>query len=296
MDFAKFTYIPIGEYQIQIWGLLVALGMLAALLFTLREAKKKKMNGDNFVDLFIIIFITGMLGAKLLHVLEFWPNYAGKLSEPVQVSEVETSKLMMLIGEGGFVLFGGIMLAALGVYLFTKFKKLSFWKVADAITPGIAIGLTIGRIGAYFMGDHIGSKTSFFLGSYYNGDLRHEPSLYLAISAFLMFITLILIAPFVRKKEGALAYLMIVWYSVVRFLLDFTRAADIDMISDPRYFGLTLSQIVCIVLFAIFTPLLVKKMKCKATVKKVIAAKPTKSAPKAPRKKTAKSTKSKSKK
>lgn len=293
MDFAKFTNISIGEYQIQIWGLLVALGMLAALLFTLREAKKRKMNGDNFVDLFIIIFITGMLGAKLLHVLEFWPNYAEKLSGPVQVSEAETSKFMMLIGEGGFVLFGGIFLAVLGVYLFTKIKKLSFWKVADAMTPGIAIGLTIGRIGAYLMGDHIGSKTSFFLGSYYNGDLRHEPSLYLAISAFLMFIALILIAPFIRKKEGALAYLMIIWYSVTRFLLDFTRAADIDMISDPRYFGLTLSQIVCIILFAIFTPLLVRKMKCKATVKKVVA---TKSTPKAPRKKTAKSTKSKSKK
>jgi len=294
MEFAKYTNILVGGYKIQIWGLLVALGMLAALLFTLREAKKKKMNSDNFVDIFIIVFISGMLGAKLLHVLEFWPNYVEKFNAPVQTSEVGTSKLMLLIGEGGFVLFGGVLLAAFGVYLFTKFKKLSFWKVADAMTPGIAIGLAIGRIGSYLMGDHIGSKTNFFLGSYYNGDLRHEPSLYLAISAFLMFIMLILVAPFIRKKEGALAYLMIVWYSIARFFLDFMRAADIDVISDPRYFGLTLSQIVCVVLFVIFTPLLIQKFRHKANTGKSIKKAQKSITPKTARKKTARSTKKKS--
>ncbi|MBU1445836.1 prolipoprotein diacylglyceryl transferase [Patescibacteria group bacterium] len=265
MEFAKITSLSIGPVNIQVWGLLVALGMLAALLLTLHEAKNKKLHADNFVDLFIIIFISGMLGAKLLHILEFWPNYVDKLYGPIQVSEAETSKFMILIGEGGFVLFGGVIFAALGVYIFTKLKKLSFWKTVDTMAPGIALGLAIGRIGAYLMGDHIGSRTTFFLGSYYNGDLRHEPSLYLSINAFIMFIALMLIAPFVRKKEGVLAYLMIVWYSVARFVLDFTRAADIDTISisDPRYFGLTLSQIACLLLFVIFTPLLVKKLKCK---------------------------------
>ena len=69
MQFTKIQIIKIGPLPIQTWGLLLAIGMLLALLFTLHEAKVKKMHSDDFVDLFIVIFIAGLLGAKLFHVL-----------------------------------------------------------------------------------------------------------------------------------------------------------------------------------------------------------------------------------
>ena len=250
MSFTKLSVISIGPVNIQVWGLLVALGMLAGLLFTLHEAKKKKMKTDNFIDLFILIFVSSIIGSRLFYVVQYWDNYKNNLMSVFSVNE------------GGLVFLGGVIFAILAILLYVKIKKLSFWKICDTIVPGFALGIGIGRIGCYFIGDHIGSRTDFFLGSYYNGDLRHEPSLYLSINGFVLFIVLLLLLPFFRNKERDLTYFFIAWYSLSRFLLDFTRAADIEGLSDTRYWNLTASQWLCLVAFLIFMPLTVNKFTC----------------------------------
>lgn len=247
MMFSKITTIGIGPVNIQIWGLLVALGMLLGLLLTLREAKKKKMNSENFIDVFIIIFLAAIIGARLLYVAQYWEMFSEDLSSIIKLNH------------GGLVFIGGFFLASLAVFAYTKIKKLSFWKVTDTIAPGLALAIAVGRIGDYLIGNHIGSRTTFPLGSYHQGDLRHEPSLYLAINALILFLFLFLVKPFI-KKEGLMSYIFIVWYSVARFVLDFTRASDLDALSDPRYYFLTLTQWVCIILFVVFVPLLSLKI------------------------------------
>lgn len=247
MMFSKVTAIPIGPVNIQIWGLLVALGMLLALLLTLKEAKRKKMNSEHFIDIFIIVFVTAIIGSRLLYMAQYWEMFSDDL------------KSVFYLNHGGLVFIGGFLLSVLAIFVYTKLKKLSFWKVIDVIAPGLALAIAIGRVGDYLIGSHVGSLTSFPLGSYYEGDLRHEPSLYLAINAFILFLFLILVKPFVRK-EGLMSYLFIVWYAVARFIIDFTRNSDIDMLADPRYAGLTLTQWVCIGLFIIFVPLLSLKI------------------------------------
>ncbi|MBD3156365.1 hypothetical protein GF369_00910, partial [Candidatus Peregrinibacteria bacterium] len=114
-------------------------------------------------------------------------------------------------------------------------------------------------VGDYLIGSHIGSRTTFPLGSYYENDLRHEPALYLAINAFVLFLFLLLVKPFI-KKEGLMSYIFVVWYAIARFLIDFTRNSDIDMLAEPRYAHLTLTQWACIGLFVIFVPLLSLKI------------------------------------
>jgi phosphatidylglycerol:prolipoprotein diacylglycerol transferase len=247
MTFEKLTVIPIGPVQIQVWGLLVAIGMLTALLFTLKEAKRKKMKSEPFIDIFIISFVASIVGSRILYVILFWESYKDNFWK------------VFYINEGGLVFLGGVLLVILSIFLYTRLKKMRFWQVADAIAPGFALGIGIGRIGCYLIGDHIGSRTNFFLGSYYNGDLRHEPALYLSINGFVLFLFLFLLRPFV-KTEGVMTYIFIVWYSVSRFLLDFTRAADIQGLSDPRYYGLTISQWMSLVLVVVFVPLLVHKL------------------------------------
>src|SRR4030042_6951763 len=97
MPFTKLTVISIGPVNIQIWGLLVALGMLAGLLFTLHEAKKKKMKTDNFIDLFILIFISSIVGSRLFYVIQYWDNYKDNLMSVFSVNE------------GGLVILGGVL-------------------------------------------------------------------------------------------------------------------------------------------------------------------------------------------
>jgi phosphatidylglycerol---prolipoprotein diacylglyceryl transferase len=247
MMFSKYTTIGLGPINIQIWGLLVALGMLLALIMTLKAAKRKKLNTEHFIDMFILIFVAAIIGSRLLYVAQYWEMFS------------EDLRTVVYLNHGGLIFIGGFFLSVLTLFVYTKLKKLPFWKSADLIAPGAALAIAIGRIGDYLIGSHIGSRTTFPLGSYYEGDLRHEPSLYLAINAFILFLFLILVKPFI-KKEGIMSYIFVVWYAVARFLFDFTRSSDLDMLSDPRYANLTLTQWGCVGLFIIFVPLLSLKI------------------------------------
>ena len=249
MEFVKLTTLNIGPIAIQLWGLLVAVGLLLALLLAVKEAKLRKMDTERFFDLFIIVFVAGLIGARLMYCIEHYDVF---LAEPFKIINIL---------EGGLNFYGGFLLAGLASWLYVRIKKLKFWKMADVIAPGLALAIGIGRIGDYLSGSIVGARTNCFLGSYYNGDLRHEPSLYLIINALILFIALQLIKPFVRKKEGVLAYLFVVWYAVARLILDFTRNTDITYLAEPRFFYLTLSQWISVVLIVVFAPLLVMKLK-----------------------------------
>lgn len=250
LPFQKITVIDLGLVQIHVWGLMVALGMLAGLLVILHEAKKRyKIDPTYVYDIFILMFIASMVGSRLLYVFLYWRQF---LADPVQIFKV---------WDGGLVYYGGFLAAILVIFLYLRKKKFKFWKFADMMVPGLALGLGIGRIGCYLIGDHIGAKTTFFLGSMLNGELRHEPALYLSLNGFFLFIVLWLLRDKFWKKEGALACIFLILYSVTRFFLDFTRAADLPYFSDPRYFLLTVSQWISIFLVVVFAPLLVHKLK-----------------------------------
>lgn len=240
--FAKLVEIDLGLVSIKIWGLLVSLGMLAGLLVSYYESKRKKVSFDLILDLFIWVFIAAMLGGRLFYVLLFWKDFA---PDPLSI---------FYFWEGGMVFYGGVIGALIAILVLLYRKKARFWKIADVLVPGTALGIGIGRIGCYLSGLHIGAKTNFFLGSEYNGEIRHEPALYLSLNGFVLFIFLMLIRKHV-KKEGQLAWIFLLWDFGTRFFLDFFRANDLPgHLSDPRFVGLTISQILGLIAFLALLP------------------------------------------
>jgi phosphatidylglycerol:prolipoprotein diacylglycerol transferase len=92
----------------------------------------------------------------------------------------------------------------------------------------------------------------FFWGSVVPGDdrLRHEPALYLSLNGLFLFFVIWSL----RKKiqtPGRLAFLFFIWEGFSRFFLDFFRANDLPGLSDPRFWGLTISQHLSIAMFLI---------------------------------------------
>lgn len=242
LPFTKITEIPLGPIDIQVWGLLVATGMLVGLWVALRECDRLKIQRSLVYDLFLMIVLGSMLGGRLMYVALFWEQFA---DDPLQIFKV---------WQGGMVLYGGIAGAVIPMAIYLWWKKVSFWKIADVLAPGYAIGTLFGRMGCYLIGDHIGSPMgcNCFWGSYFPGEItrRHEPSLYLALNGLLMFAFLW----FMRKRvkhTGQLAMLMFIWEGITRFVLDFYRASDLPGYSDPRFWGLTISQLSALVLLVI---------------------------------------------
>lgn len=242
LSFTKITDIHLWFINIKVWGLMVAIGMLVGLFVAYQEAKRKNVSLDLIFDLFIWIFVSSMIGGRLMYVLLFWRDYAAMPFEIFQ------------LWDGGMVFYGGIFAAIAAILILLRKKKVSFWKMADIGAPALAIGIFFGRIGCYLIGDHVGSKTNFFLASDYYGELRHEPSLYLSFNGLVLFVVLWALRKRL-KKEGQIAWIFILWESVTRFFLDFVRASDLPgRLSDPRFFGLTISQYLALLALAFFIP------------------------------------------
>ncbi|MFH1508759.1 MAG: prolipoprotein diacylglyceryl transferase [bacterium] len=239
IPYFSFIQFELGPFRVYTWGLMVGLGFLVGIITIVVLANKDKIDIDHVLNLAIYIFIGSFIGARLFYILLFTEEFSADWME------------VFRIWNGGMVFYGGLIGALLASYIYIKVKKLKFWEMADVFTPGLAIGIAIGRLGCFFIHDHIGKETSMPWGlSYFEDTVRHEPSMYGVLSALAMFVVFLII----RKKmkfHGQLFVIFTLWYSFARLIFDGFRSTDLPF-SDPRFIGLTISQHISIILIIIF--------------------------------------------
>jgi len=228
--------IHLGPLTIQVWGLLVSLGFALGAFVAWKEAKRKGVDANIILDLFILILAGAIIGGRLFYVAEHYKEY---ITSPLRI---------FLISEGGMSFFGGFLAALAAGVIFVRRKKLPVRKITDTLAPALAAGYGIGRFGCLFIHDHLGKITNFFLGiKTPEGVVRHEPIIYeIIFNGFLLFSVLWFLRKRI-KQDGILSAIFLVWFLSVRFITDFFRATDLPE-SDIKYYGLTLAQITAIIL------------------------------------------------
>ena len=159
---------------------------------------------------------------------------------------------------GGMSVYGGFIGATIAGTIYLLKKEFDFWAHIDALIFSLPLGLFIGRLGCFFIHDHPGIETDFFLGVQYAGGVRHDLGLYLSLNGLILFLVFLFLG---RKKrfDGFYTAFFAMWYGIARFLLDFLRANDVFG-ADTRYFNLTLAQYLSLALF-IFGIILFFKLK-----------------------------------
>ncbi len=234
LPFFQFDKIMVGPVAIHVWGLMVALGIIAAVFLMSYLAKKYILSKEVVVDLAIWIIIFSFVFARIFHVVFYGLDYY--LENPLDVFK---------IWEGGASSFGGFFGAALAVYLFAKKRSLSWNEMLPYFDIGAVslwLGWGIGRIGCFLTHLHPGKLTNFFLAVNYPAGARHDLGLYESLLGFLLFaLCYLLFKSFIKIRWGLVAGFSIASYAVARFFLDFLRASDLPM-SDARYFSLTPAQ------------------------------------------------------
>lgn len=247
VPYFQFTHFNLGPITIQVWGLCVALGLLAALLVMHAATKKYLLSSEVILDVALWIMVGAFTGARFFYVVFYNPGQY--VMNPVEA---------LRVWHGGLSSLGGFIGALGGLWLFAKKRKFTWHELLpymDVAALGLWLGWGIGRIGCFFIHDHPGTLSHFVLAVRYpaltpcaipDGSLcfvpRHDLGLYESLVGFILFITYYVIFPrLIKKRWGLVAVYSSLSYAVIRFFLDFLRANDIPE-ADVRYALLTPAQ------------------------------------------------------
>jgi phosphatidylglycerol---prolipoprotein diacylglyceryl transferase len=218
-----------------IYGILVATGWIAAVLWLKRRHARLGVTEDEFWVAAWAMLLGGIVGAKALFVVLGWEHYArGELHFWADFGT-------------GFVFFGGLAGAALAGLVFARVRGLSFTRGSDSFAVAIPMGHAIGRIGCWFAGCC-------------GGHPPHPVQLYEA--AGLVFVALACRVALAKVEHDELApgsafRLYALLYGVLRLLLDPLRADG----RPERLLGLSHQQgiAIALILFAILWPQLPRR-------------------------------------
>lgn len=237
----EYVRIPLGPISIQVWGLFVVLGMLVSIYILKRQANRFGFRAEEIIDASFWMIVFGFLVARVFHVFLYEPSWY--LNQPTEI---------LKIWHGGLSSFGGFVGAALafGWRMYKRPAWKTQWrKVADLFSFSAVFGWMIGRIGCVMIHDHLGKPCNCFIA------LNHPdgPRLDMALLEIIGLIPLAFLFIFIhtkQKPDGWFLSILLIYYGLLRFILDFFRATDIAQ-ADARYFGLTPAQYLAIVMIVV---------------------------------------------
>lgn len=136
-----------GRLDVAYYGIIIATGMMLALVSALRLAKIKHIDPDIIYDLFIIVIVSGIIGARAYYVIFSWDEYAGDILKIINIRE------------GGLAIYGGIIGGTLSGIIYARIKGHPIISLTDICFPGVALAQGIGRWGNFFNLEAFGGYT-----------------------------------------------------------------------------------------------------------------------------------------
>lgn len=135
------------------YGVMVLTGSLVAMGMVLHRARQVGLNPEVIFSLAFVLFICGILGARLFFVIEYW-------DARFRYDDWSTTLLEIVkFTEGGLVFYGSIIGGALAYVVMVRRMRLPGLALADLIAPSLLAGLAFGRIGCLLNGCCYGGET-----------------------------------------------------------------------------------------------------------------------------------------
>jgi len=237
----------IGNFPINTYGVFLALAFLGAIMVTVRLGARDGLPRERIYDLCLWMLLSSLVGSKLLMLLTE-PEYR---DHPGQLFSLD------FLRSGG-VFYGGLLGAVVAGFFLMRRYKLPWWKTADACAPGIALGNVLGRQGCFSAGCCWGKPTNLPWGVKFTqlgheitgvptGVALHPTQLYESFAMFIVFLFLLWLHKR-RRFSGEVILTYALFYSIVRFLIEFFRGDPRgDILGLTTLTGLSTSQIISVV-------------------------------------------------
>lgn len=135
------------------YGLMLLAGISAGVGMAIYRGRKGGLDPELSITIGIWMVICGVIGARIFYVVEYWnQNFAGR-------SVRDTLLEIVNVPQGGLVIFGGFIGAAIGFVWIVRKERLPLLTIADLAAPCMAIGLAFGRVGCLLNGCCYGGQT-----------------------------------------------------------------------------------------------------------------------------------------
>lgn len=240
----------IGSLEIHLYGLVIALGLLLAVMYACRRCKCAGLTQDGLLDGVLWITPFSIICARIYYCAFTWDSYR---DDPISV---------LYIWNGGIAIYGAVIGAVIGVAVFCKIKKVNFFAVLDMTLTGFLIGQLVGRWGNFFNREAFGAATdSFFRMGLYNTvtgawEYYHPTFLYESVWNAVGFVLLHFLSKH-RQYDGQIALGYVAWYGLGRCLIEGLRMDSLYWGSvrvSQLLAGISCAAAVCVLIWQRFRP------------------------------------------
>ena len=217
---------------------MVALAVLTLVTWALWWARKDpKISYNTVINMAIVGIPSGYIFSRLLHVIDYWEHFWNNPGE--------------IIGGSGLTIYGAVLGAALGVWIYSRISKINYGYLTDMLAPGIILVQAIGRVGCTLNGCCYGITCDLPWAITYTdqsfGQIIssvHPTQIYEIFYNLIIFGVLLMLKKRFRP-DGSLFLIYLTFYAVWRLGIDFIREGR------ELLFGLHEAQLISIVVLAI---------------------------------------------
>ena len=242
----------IGSTEVRWYGITMAIGVMVLIGWAALQIRRgAKITYDTLLGAALVGIPSGIIFSRLIHVIDQWEYYS---VYPGQI-----------IGGEGLSIYGAIIGAALGVWVYSRFVKMNYLYVADMVAPGIILAQAIGRVGCVVNGCCFGEvatnlpwgfiykNSACYAGQYLN--IPVQPTNAYEIIFLLMLFGIIMTFRKKFKPVGAKFLFYLGMYGLWRIGVGYLR------INDPFAIGLEQAQFIGLVSAVVCFPLMIYRYK-----------------------------------
>ncbi len=255
-------YFTIFGFSIYWYGVIIAVGLLLAVIYMMSRRRTFGLTEDNLIDMLLSCVPLGVVGARLYYIVFNFDYFRADTFG-------ETLKNCLNIRDGGLAIYGGVLFGMLGIYLYSRAKKIRLGVFFDIASLGVLIGQIAGRWGNFINREAFGiteNVDTFFLrmGLTKPGGATfyvHPTFLYESVWNLIGLIILHFYSK-KRKFDGHIFAMYVAWYGFGRFFIEGLRTDSLYLFGT----GLRVSQGLAALSFIVATMYLILKLSDKRSL------------------------------
>lgn len=203
------------------YGIIIAIGLLMALLFCMKQRKKYGISEDDLLDGLLWGIPFGIIGARLYYVIFYLDLYRNS-DGTINWREV------IAIWDGGLAIYGGVIATVIVALLLSRHRKFKIGAMLDLVVMGLLIGQIFGRWGNFMNREAFGAETTLPWRMQLTttaGTLIevHPTFFYESLWNLIGLLLIVFVVSKARRFDGENTLFYFLWYGIGRFWIEGLR-------------------------------------------------------------------------